>query len=425
MLQGKELDFRPIHSEKNFYQMKKEKKKASEQKSHSRMSQSQVENPYPIAQLSPITSITDQLNKIEFAKKKQLEVNEENNQIEIKEEITNLNIEGKMRQFSKVIEVEVSYHKKTMPDTINKEHEVLIESSFLQESDRFPALETDQSGKMFKKSSVKLPPTPKTQSFYYLSQLSLALKSRNPKNPYYSHFQHNVQSIQYIATLQPLEEDDFIEKKVYLPPKRNEKFKTLVLDLDETLVHCDEDLSRPHDLKIPIKFTGGEVVQCGVTIRPFAKKFLELMNKHYEIVIFTASHACYANIILNLLDPKNQYITYRMFRDSCIETEEGIFIKDLRVFANRSLDELVLVDNAFYSFGFQLDNGVPIVPFFRDKEDVELQELHDFLVTVKNEKSIKNSIRTYFRNDLYTRFMDNPGILEKALLDNIESLKLF
>lgn len=200
--------------------------------------------------------------------------------------------------------------------------------------------------------------------------------------------------------------------------------KTLVLDLDETLVHCDEDLSLPYELKIPIKFTGGEIVECGVTIRPFAKEFLEIMSKHYEIVIFTASHACYANIILNLLDPKNKFITYRMFRDSCIETEEGIFIKDLRVFANRSLNELLLVDNAFYSFGFQVDNGVPIVPFFRDKSDVELQELHDFLLTIKNEPDVKDAIRTYFRNDLYMRYMENQEILIKVVLDNIEALNL-
>jgi CTD small phosphatase-like protein 2 len=30
------------------------------------------------------------------------------------------------------------------------------------------------------------------------------------------------------------------------------------------------------------------------------------------------------------------------------------------------------VDNAVYSFGYQLDNGIPIIPFYEDKRDEEL-----------------------------------------------------
>ena len=41
-------------------------------------------------------------------------------------------------------------------------------------------------------------------------------------------------------------------------------------------------------------------------------------------------------------------------------------MKDLRIIANRSLKDMVIVDNAVYSFAFQLDNGIPIVPFYSD-----------------------------------------------------------
>ena len=192
---------------------------------------------------------------------------------------------------------------------------------------------------------------------------------------YFSHFHHCLQSVAYISTLEILSEDDFIEKKVYLPPKKNKKLKTLVLDLDETLVHCSENLEKSYDVLTSIKFTGGEMVKCGVRIRPYAIEFLKLMSQFYEVVIFTASHSCYANTILNLLDPENRYITFRMFRESCIETEEGIFIKDLRVFANRDLKDLIIVDNACYSYAFQITNGIPIIPFFHDKDDDELLHL--------------------------------------------------
>jgi len=51
-------------------------------------------------------------------------------------------------------------------------------------------------------------------------------------------------------------------------------------------------------------------------------------------------------------------------------------VKDLRIFEHlRSLSDMVLVDNAVYSFGYQLENGIPIIPFYEDKDDEELLHL--------------------------------------------------
>jgi hypothetical protein len=36
---------------------------------------------------------------------------------------------------------------------------------------------------------------------------------------------------------------------------------------------------------------------------------------------------------------------------------------------------MILVDNAAYSYLYQLENGVPIVPFYEDKDDEELLHL--------------------------------------------------
>ena len=62
-----------------------------------------------------------------------------------------------------------------------------------------------------------------------------------------------------------------------------------------------------------------------------------------------------------------------------METEEGVFIKDLRIIKNRRMQDLVIVDNAVYSFGFQLDNGIPILPFYDDKQDEEMKHLVYYL----------------------------------------------
>lgn len=131
-------------------------------------------------------------------------------------------------------------------------------------------------------------------------------------------------------------------------------------------------MNLPHDVKLNIKFPTGEKIDAGVNIRPHTKHFLHELAKICEVIVFTASHECYANVVLDHLDPKKHYISHRLFRDHCWQTDEGIYIKDLRVLKNRSLENIILVDNAAYSYYFQLENGVPIIPYYDDKDDQEL-----------------------------------------------------
>jgi len=70
------------------------------------------------------------------------------------------------------------------------------------------------------------------------------------------------------------------------------------------------------------------------------------------VIVFTASHKSYADPILDFIDPEGKYIQYRMYRDNCVFTKEGFYVKDLRVIGNRSLNDLVIVDNSVYSFSF-------------------------------------------------------------------------
>jgi len=47
-------------------------------------------------------------------------------------------------------------------------------------------------------------------------------------------------------------------------------------------------------------------------------------------------------------------------------TDDNIFVKDLIIF-DRKMDNMIIVDNAAYSFTNQLANGVPVLPFYDDK----------------------------------------------------------
>lgn len=80
-----------------------------------------------------------------------------------------------------------------------------------------------------------------------------------------------------------------------------------------------------------------------------------------------------------------------------METEEGVYIKDLRIIKNRRFEDLVIVDNAVYSFGFQLDNGIPILPFYDDKLDEELVHLVYYLKCLSQFEDVRVQNRKAFQ----------------------------
>ncbi|CAD8054655.1 unnamed protein product [Paramecium primaurelia] len=153
--------------------------------------------------------------------------------------------------------------------------------------------------------------------------------------------------------------------------------KTLIIDLDETLVHCNEFSCLKSDFFIPVVYNE-KTYQVGISIRPHAQQFLKNMAKEYEIIIFTASNPDYANKIIDYLDPEHNLVSYRLFRDDCIQISNNCHIKDLRIL-NRNMKDIILVDNSAYSFAFQIDNGIPIIPYLDDKNDKELLHLQHYL----------------------------------------------
>jgi CTD small phosphatase-like protein 2 len=87
-------------------------------------------------------------------------------------------------------------------------------------------------------------------------------------------------------------------------------------------------------------------------VRPYAHECLRAANENFQVIVFTASQKPYADVVLDFLDPNHELIQHRLYRDSCVQTVEGVYVKDLRIIQNRELKDLVIVDNAVYSFGF-------------------------------------------------------------------------
>lgn len=158
-----------------------------------------------------------------------------------------------------------------------------------------------------------------------------------------------------------------------------------VFDLDETLVHCVGSDFQKGQHKIQVYLPLNKVVNIGINIRPNFKKALKLIMKKYHIVIYTASQQAYSDAVLNYIDPKRKYFNHRLYRHHCVnETINGqhVYIKDLSIFKNVDLKDIIIIDNSVLSFAYHLDNGIPILPYYNEEKDSELGCLAYYLLAI-------------------------------------------
>lgn len=149
----------------------------------------------------------------------------------------------------------------------------------------------------------------------------------------------------------------------------------LVLDLDETLVHSSFKPVPNPDFVIPVEIEG-IITDVYVLKRPWVDYFMEEVAELYEIVVFTASLAKYADPLLDLLDKKN-VIRHRLFRESCYPFQ-GNYVKDLTCLG-RDMRRVIIVDNSPHSYAFQPQNALPVSSFIDDPRDNDLLDMLPYL----------------------------------------------
>ena len=149
----------------------------------------------------------------------------------------------------------------------------------------------------------------------------------------------------------------------------------LVLDLDETLVHASVEHTT-HDVAFNVDM-GSQIIPVFVKIRPFAREFLQRVATLFEVAVFTASLAPYADQVVNHLDPTRSLVHHRLYRQHCTNVD-GSFIKDLSLLG-RSMERVAIVDNSPVAYSFHPEHGIPILSWFDDRGDSELLSLMPML----------------------------------------------
>ena len=173
-------------------------------------------------------------------------------------------------------------------------------------------------------------------------------------------------------------------KNNYLLPKNKTGKKTLILDLDETLIHSS---FKPFNIKddFIIEYNSNIISQNNlnnqyiihVLKRPYVGIFLSIVCDIFEVVIFTASVQDYANPILDQIDSEKK-IKYRLFRDHCIKVDKDKYIKNLYCLG-RDLKNVIIIDNNPLSYTLNIENGLPISTWETNQSDNELIKLMPIL----------------------------------------------
>lgn len=174
-----------------------------------------------------------------------------------------------------------------------------------------------------------------------------------------------------------------VKAAVCLLPPQVTRRKTLVLDLDETMIHSVFD-PVPCDFEIAIDWSSmpGEPPcqhKAYVKKRPGVDMFLKRLAAVYEIVIWTASVPVYGDPLIDVLDP-DRVVHHRLFRNACVKMSGG-YAKDLSRLG-RDLSQVMILDNSPVCYSLQPENAIAITTWHDDEDDKELLDLVPVLLSI-------------------------------------------
>ncbi|EGD94001.1 NIF domain-containing protein [Trichophyton tonsurans CBS 112818] len=171
------------------------------------------------------------------------------------------------------------------------------------------------------------------------------------------------------------------------PPPRTPQ-KTLILDLDETLIHSLSKggrMSSGHmvEVKLSMPMASAATPGAAPTIlgpqhpilyyvhkRPHCDAFLRKVCQWYKLVIFTASVQEYADPVIDWLEQERKYFHSRYYRQHCT-IRNGAYIKDLS------------------SVEPDLNNAIPIEGWINDPTDNDLLHLIPILEAMQHVTDVR------------------------------------
>jgi carboxy-terminal domain RNA polymerase II polypeptide A small phosphatase len=148
------------------------------------------------------------------------------------------------------------------------------------------------------------------------------------------------------------------------------------------------------DYIIPVEMDG-RTSNIYVLKRPHVDYFLREMAKYFEVIIYTASLSKYADPLMDQMDPQG-YCTARLFREHCAYVN-GVFVKDMSALG-RDMKDTILIDNSPTSYMLQPECGLPIISWYDDPNDTQLQQYVPMLIEMSKINEIRDCIPKFVKN---------------------------
>ncbi|KAH8322742.1 hypothetical protein KR059_004708, partial [Drosophila kikkawai] len=184
--------------------------------------------------------------------------------------------------------------------------------------------------------------------------------------------------------------------------------KTLVLDMDETLItawiqrqgdHRHSPPNVPHDFKFGIStaICKGDVY---VYKRPHVDRFLNNVSRWYNLVVFTCGTEDYASPILDFLDKGRGILDKRFYRQHAIDVG-GLRAKYISL-CSPDMANILLLDNSNIACSFNVGNCIPISSYRIGQKDEALLELLPFLDALRFTRDVRSVLGKCTRFDCLT-----------------------
>ena len=192
------------------------------------------------------------------------------------------------------------------------------------------------------------------------------------------------------------------ENKYLLPEIKDNKEYTLILDLEDTLIHSQRNFNFKNKLC--------NINKKLIIFRPYLFEFLSQMKSLYELILFSSNTPDYVDPIVKLIQKRQKFFDHILYRHHITLDDEGNNVKNLELIG-RDLNKVIIIDDIARYFKLQKENGINIKPFYGNakKDGMTLQILGNVLKKIRKDADSSGDIRLSlekYREDLYPNVVD-------------------